>query len=87
MPEDSPSWRSYFGRPTTKKDLFGGARRAGGALQLRTPATVGFGYAGGVVRDLVMMEGRRGGDVGETERDPPGATAHAGQTKRGPYCS
>ena len=38
-------------------------------------------------RDLVMMEGRRGGDVGETERDPPGATAHAGPTKRGPYCS
>ena len=42
------------------------------------------------VRDLVMMEGRRGegrSDAGETERDPPGATAHAGPTKRGPYCS
>ena len=83
MPEDSPSRRSYFWRPTTKTKT----RRAGGAAQvLQLGVYRAVAYRAGV-RDLVMMEGRRGGDVGETERDPPGATAHAGPTKRGPYCS
>ena len=36
---------------------------------------------------IPKTQGRGRSDAEETERDPPGATAHAGPTKRGPYCS